>query len=156
MERNLYETLCTREEMSKAEDLGDFYRIPTDGRDLNYSKYFSEGEQKLATIDDYNSNNTRRLNLDETRELLMSLDYVQEELKSHKMKILVTGSTGFHCKKPACASCAVWKMLRLCGLDRNSDMAAWEKAVGQADVIFHLAGANRPPDPTSFKKDNTI
>jgi UDP-N-acetylglucosamine 4,6-dehydratase/5-epimerase len=80
----LYETLCTREEMSKAEDLGDFFRIPTDGRDLNYSKYFSEGEQKLATIDDYNSNNTRRLNLDETRELLLSLDYVQEELKSKK------------------------------------------------------------------------
>ncbi len=80
----LYETLCTREEMSKAEDLGDFFRIPTDGRDLNYSKYFSEGEQKLATIDDYNSNNTRRLNVDETRELLLSLDYVQEELKSNK------------------------------------------------------------------------
>ncbi len=77
----LYETLCTREEMSKAEDLGDYYRIPTDGRDLNYSKYFSEGERKLASIDDYNSNNTRRLNLDETRELLMNLDYVQEELK---------------------------------------------------------------------------
>jgi UDP-glucose 4-epimerase len=80
----LYETLCTREEMSKAEDLGEYYRIPTDGRDLNYSKYFSEGEQKLATIDDYNSNNTRRLNLDETKELLLSLDYVQEELKTGK------------------------------------------------------------------------
>jgi len=80
----LYETLCTREEMSKAEDLGDFFRIPTDGRDLNYSKYFSEGEQKLATIDDYNSNNTRRLNLEETKNLLLSLDYVQEELKSAK------------------------------------------------------------------------
>lgn len=78
----LYETLCTREEMSKAEDLGDFYRIPTDGRDLNYSKYFSVGEQHLASIDDYNSNNTRRLNLDETTELLMSLDYVQEQLKA--------------------------------------------------------------------------
>jgi len=80
----LYETLCTREEMAKAEDLGDFYRIPTDGRDLNYSKYFSEGEQQLSSIDDYNSNNTRRLNLEETRKLLLGLDYVQEELKSHK------------------------------------------------------------------------
>ena len=78
----LYETLCTREEMSKAEDLGDFYRIPTDGRDLNYSKYFSEGQQQPASIDDYNSNNTRRLNLDETMELLMSLDYIQEQLKT--------------------------------------------------------------------------
>ncbi len=80
----LYETLCTREEMAKSEDLGDFYRIPTDGRDLNYSKYFSEGEQQLAAIDDYNSNNTRRLNLEETKELLLALDYVQDELKSWK------------------------------------------------------------------------
>ena len=80
----LYETLCTREEMSKAEDLGNFYRIPTDGRDLNYSRYFSEGEQKLAQIDDYNSNNTQRLNLEETKQLLLSLDYVQDELKSKK------------------------------------------------------------------------
>ena len=78
----LYETLCTREEMAKAEDLGDFYRIPTDGRDLNYSKYFSEGEQQPAAIDDYNSNNTHRLNLEETKELLLALDYVQDELKS--------------------------------------------------------------------------
>jgi UDP-N-acetylglucosamine 4,6-dehydratase/5-epimerase len=80
----LYETLCTREEMAKAQDLGDFYRIPTDGRDLNYSKYFSEGEQQLTTIDDYNSNNTRRLDLEETKNLLLALDYVQEELKSRK------------------------------------------------------------------------
>jgi len=80
----LYETLCTREEMAKAEDLGSFYRIPTDGRDLNYSKYFSEGEQKLANIDDYNSNNTQRLNLEETQKLLLSLDFIQDELKSKK------------------------------------------------------------------------
>jgi UDP-N-acetylglucosamine 4,6-dehydratase/5-epimerase len=78
----LYETLCTREEMAKAEDLGDFYRIPTDGRDLNYSKYFSEGEQKLAQIDDYNSNNTQRLNLEETKKLLLSLDFIQDALKA--------------------------------------------------------------------------
>lgn len=80
----LYETLCTREEMAKAEDLGDFYRIPTDGRDLNYSKYFSEGEMQSAQIDDYNSNNTRRLSLEETIQLLAGLDYVQTELNFHK------------------------------------------------------------------------
>ncbi len=80
----LYETLCTREEMSKAEDLGDFYRIPTDGRDLNYSKYFSEGEKQVGKIDDYNSNNTRRLSLEETKKLLLSLDYLQDELNSKK------------------------------------------------------------------------
>jgi UDP-N-acetylglucosamine 4,6-dehydratase len=80
----LYETLCTREEMAKALDLGNFYRIPTDGRDLNYSKYFSEGEQQPATIEDYNSNNTRRLDLEETKNLLLNLDYVQDEMKSRK------------------------------------------------------------------------
>lgn len=80
----IYETLCTREEMAKAEDLGDYYRIPADGRDLNYSKYFSEGEKEIAQIEDYNSNNTRRLNLAETKELLLNLDYVQEQLTNGK------------------------------------------------------------------------
>jgi UDP-glucose 4-epimerase len=78
----IYETLCNREEMAKAENLGNYYRIPADVRDLNYSKYFSEGEQEPANLDDYNSNNTRRLNLEETKELLLSLDYIQQELKS--------------------------------------------------------------------------
>jgi UDP-glucose 4-epimerase len=77
----IYETLCTREEMAKAEDLGEYYRIPPDGRDLNYSKYFSEGEQKTAQVEDYNSNNTKRLNLAQTKELLLKLDYVQQQLK---------------------------------------------------------------------------
>jgi len=67
--------------MAKAVDLGNYYRIPADGRDLNYSKYFSEGEEKIASVDDYNSNNTHRLNLEETKALLLNLDYVQEELK---------------------------------------------------------------------------
>ena len=60
----LYETLCTREEMVKAEDMGDFYRIPADNRDLNYSMYFSEGEKNLAEIEDYHSHNTERLNVE--------------------------------------------------------------------------------------------
>ncbi|MEO6963947.1 MAG: polysaccharide biosynthesis protein [Puia sp.] len=80
----LYETLCTREEMAKAEDIGRFFRIPTDGRDLNYSKYFSEGQTKPAHMDDYNSNNTERLDLEKTRTLLLSLDYIQDELKNRK------------------------------------------------------------------------
>jgi UDP-N-acetylglucosamine 4,6-dehydratase/5-epimerase len=80
----LYETLCTREEMAKAENLGNFYRIPTDGRDLNYSKYFSEGEKQPAQLEDYNSNNTKRLSLEETKQLLLSLDYVQNELGTKK------------------------------------------------------------------------
>ncbi len=83
----IYETLCTREEMGKAEDLGGYYRVPADVRDLNYSKYFSEGEKEQESIDDYNSNNTRRLNLEETKELLLNLDYVQEELKTSREKV---------------------------------------------------------------------
>jgi UDP-glucose 4-epimerase len=78
----IYETLCTREEMAKAEDLGNYYRIPSDGRDLNYSKYFSEGESTVIRAEDYNSNNTTRLNLEQTKQLLLKLDYVLNELKA--------------------------------------------------------------------------
>lgn len=78
----IYETLCTREEMAKAIDLGNYYRIPADNRDLNYSKFFSEGEQNIAVVDDYNSNNTTRLSMKQTKELLLTLDYVQNELQT--------------------------------------------------------------------------
>jgi len=78
----LYETLLNREEMARAEDLDSFYRIPADNRDLNYSKYFSQGEIKTSEFDDYNSHNTYRLTVEETKELLLSLPYVQELLKT--------------------------------------------------------------------------
>lgn len=70
----LYETLCTREEMQKAEDMGEFYRIPADNRDLNYNKYFSEGETHISQIEDYHSHNTNRLDVDGVVELLMKLN----------------------------------------------------------------------------------
>ena len=70
----LYETLCTREEMLKAEDMGDFYRIPADNRDLNYSKYFSEGHEILPEIHDYNSHNTKREDVEGVKVLLKKLD----------------------------------------------------------------------------------
>jgi len=70
----LYESLVTREEMAKSEDLGEYYRIPCDGRDLNYNKYFIEGEEKQSEFDDYHSHNTYRLNLLEMKALLMKLD----------------------------------------------------------------------------------
>lgn len=76
----MYETLCTKEEMSKATDLGDFYRVPADFRDLNYTKYLKKDGPRLVEHE-YNSENTRRLNIDELKELLLSLDYVQNELK---------------------------------------------------------------------------
>jgi UDP-N-acetylglucosamine 4,6-dehydratase/5-epimerase len=77
----LYETLLTREERVKAEDLGGYYRIVPDDRDLNYGKYFTEGEEKIAEVEDYNSHNTRRLNVEEIKELLLKLAYIKDELE---------------------------------------------------------------------------
>jgi len=77
----LYETLVTHEEMAKAEDLGGYYRIPCDARDLNYDKYIKEGIEKITKTEDYNSHNTHRLNIEEMKKLLLSVDYVREHLK---------------------------------------------------------------------------
>ena len=77
----MYETLLTKEECAKAEDMGNFYRVPADNRDLNYDKYFKEGDVKLATIEEFNSDNTYRLNLQETIDKIASLEYIQNELK---------------------------------------------------------------------------
>lgn len=76
----MYETLLTKEECAKAEDMGNFYRVPADNRDLNYDKYFTEGDRERATIEEFNSNNTRRLNLAETKAKIASLEYIREEL----------------------------------------------------------------------------
>ena len=76
----LYETLLTREERVKAEDLGCYYRIVPDDRDLNYGKYFTEGEERIAEVEDYNSHNTNRLNVEEIIALLLKLYYVRHEL----------------------------------------------------------------------------
>lgn len=81
----LYETLLTREEMANAEDRGDYYRIPSDVRDLNYSCYFTEGETKVSRQDDYNSHNTRRLDEEGMIELLLKLDFVREALDTGKI-----------------------------------------------------------------------
>lgn len=76
----LYETLVTREEMAKSEDMGYYYRIPCDARDLNYDKYFVEGEEKISEFEDYNSHNTRRLDLEGMKELLLKLDEIKEDI----------------------------------------------------------------------------
>ena len=76
----MYETLLTKEEAAKAIDMGDFYAVPADNRDLNYDKYFKEGDVKRATIEEFNSENTRRLNLEETKIKIASLEYIQNEL----------------------------------------------------------------------------
>ena len=77
----LYETLCTREEMMRAEDMGEFYRIPADNRDLNYGKYFTKGDVVTSALEDYNSHNTRQLSIDEIKKKLLSLEYIQSELE---------------------------------------------------------------------------
>ena len=76
----MYETLLTKEEAAKAIDMGNFYAVPADNRDLNYDKYFKEGDVKMATIEEFNSDNTRRLNLEETKAKIASLEYIQNEL----------------------------------------------------------------------------
>jgi UDP-glucose 4-epimerase len=73
----LYETLCTREEMIKAEDMGEFYRIPADNRDLNYAQYFSEGDKAVATIEDYNSHNTTQEDVEGMKKLLSKLPIIR-------------------------------------------------------------------------------
>ncbi len=77
----MYETLLTNEECAKAFDMGDFYRVPADNRTLNYDKYFSEGDEKRLTLTEFNSDNTKRLTLEETKEKIASLEYIQNELK---------------------------------------------------------------------------
>jgi len=77
----LYETLLTREEMAKAEDCGNYFRISADSRDLNYNKYFIEGESEISVQEDYNSHNTKRLNIEEIKNMLWKVDYIQNEFK---------------------------------------------------------------------------
>jgi UDP-glucose 4-epimerase len=76
----LYETLVTREEMAKSIDMGDYFRVPCDSRDLNYDKYFVEGEEEVSKIEDYHSHNTKQLNLDGMKELLLKLNIIRQDL----------------------------------------------------------------------------
>lgn len=82
----MYETLLTKEECAKAIDMGGFYRIPADNRDLNYSKYFFEGDREVVTYEEYNSNNTKSLTIPEIKEKLTGLEYVRNALKGWKKK----------------------------------------------------------------------
>lgn len=76
----MYETLLTKEECSKAVDMGKFYRVPADNRDLNYDKYFKDGNDKAVTITEFNSNNTEILNVEQVKDKLLTLSYIREEL----------------------------------------------------------------------------
>jgi UDP-N-acetylglucosamine 4,6-dehydratase/5-epimerase len=76
----LFESLVSREEMAKAEDLGEYFRITADTRDLNYGKYFTEGDEKISKVQEYTSHNTRRLNVEETKELLLKLRFIRRDV----------------------------------------------------------------------------
>ena len=78
----LYESLVSREEMARAEDMGRYYRIPADNRDLNYNMYVSDGEEKISHLDDYTSHNTERLDVEQVKALLLKLDYIKAELNA--------------------------------------------------------------------------
>jgi UDP-glucose 4-epimerase len=77
----LYESLLTREEKVKAEDMGDYYRVPADNRDLNYANYFSEGEIDMSKVEDYHSHNTERLDVEGMKKLLLKLDFIRKDIK---------------------------------------------------------------------------
>jgi UDP-glucose 4-epimerase len=81
----LYETLLTREEIAVAEDMGDYYRVPADNRDLNYGVYFDAGRSDVSVKDDYNSHNTKQLSIDEMAEMLRTLPIVQRALAGEKI-----------------------------------------------------------------------
>lgn len=81
-----HETLLTREERLVAEDLGSYYRVPADKRDLNYDKYFVEGNRRLSAVEEYNSHNTERLNKEQIKEKLLQLDYIKNELESWRKR----------------------------------------------------------------------
>lgn len=76
----MYETLLTNEECAKAVDMGEFYRVPADNRGLNYDKFFKEGDAERNTLTEFNSNNTRMLNLEETKKTIAKLEYIQERM----------------------------------------------------------------------------
>jgi Predicted nucleoside-diphosphate sugar epimerases len=78
----LYESLISREEMARAEDMGRYYRISLDDRDLNYEKYFVQGEQNISELDDYTSHNTERLDIQGIKKNLLKLNYIREELNA--------------------------------------------------------------------------
>jgi UDP-glucose 4-epimerase len=82
----MYETLLTNEECANATDMGDFYRVPSDKRDLNYDKYFKEGNVERNSLTEFNSNNTELLTVEEVKEKLLSLEYIREEIRAMEEK----------------------------------------------------------------------
>jgi UDP-glucose 4-epimerase len=83
----LFESLVSREEMARVEDMGDFYRVPADNRDLNYAMYFTDGQVKVSNLDDYTSHNTQRLSVAQVKELLLKLEFIQQQLQHRDVQL---------------------------------------------------------------------
>ena len=153
----LYETLLTREEMAVAQDLPGYFRIVPDNRDLNYEKYFSEGEELPTEGADYNSHNTERLGLEQVKAKLLTLQYVQDELKENlkkqMKKCLITGANGF-VGRNLCANLEVRDDCEILKYDIGNTRDELREFLTRADFIFHLAGVNRPKDESEFKEGN--
>ena len=162
----MYETLLTNEESFHAEDMGDFFRVPCDRRDLNNDKYFKDGDVHRNPLTEFNSSNTLQLNADEVADKLLELRYIQNKLSSQwdcKMKILVTGSGGFIGKNLVCALNNIKdgkdRTRGICvdevfEFDKNNSFNELKSFCRDADFIFHLAGANRPKTEDEFMKTN--
>lgn len=194
-----YETLLTREEMSRAFEVGDFYRVAADVRDLNYNQYFSQGERRLTQIEDYHSHNVKRLNVDEMVELLLTLPYIQQELEKEMHRtvtaapqtqpshvasaaasvgsngqahsqstseingvipeqtavktVLITGAKGFIGRNLA-THLKQRKDVRVLEYGRGNTESELQSWAAEADVVFHLAGVNRPEKPEDFETGN--
>jgi nucleoside-diphosphate-sugar epimerase len=153
-----FETLLSREEMSVADDHGDYFRVMPDDRGLNYDAYFKEGEERLSRLEDFNSNNARQLSVDELVELLQRLPlfaaYRQRAptITSRPRTVAVTGAAGFIGQN-------LLVRLREQGFEarpitRDTPAEDARAILGSSDAVFHLAGANRPRDAAEFTRSN--
>ena len=137
-----YETLLHREEMARAEDLGDYFRIPADGRDLNYAKYFVEGEQRITQRADYDSGNTRRLC--DCRDPGTARHHPVRRGGNSADERPGHGSRGLSRAEPGRGAPAPAGVSRCLCFDRHETEADWSRFAAEADLVFHLAGVNRP------------
>ena len=164
----LYETLMTREERLRSEDMGHYFRVAADNRDLNYDKFVVKGEVHTMADEAYTSHNTNRLDVDGTVKKILTTDYVQEALKKlggeARMNILITGAKGFVGKNLVCnlRNIAEGKNRTRPGLsigevyeyDLDTDPALLDTYCAKADFVFNLAGVNRPKEQSEFMQGN--
>lgn len=158
-----HETLLTREEKAKCEDLGTYFRVPADTRDLNYDKYFSKGNHEVEEAVEYNSENTERLDVAATKQKLLTVDFVNEQLAAAGIKadtpitlkktVLVTGASGF-IGRNMCARLAQDSTITVLQHHRDDSLRSLQDQIAQADFIFHFAAVMRPKNEADLHKVN--